>query len=181
MSTETLKVVSPDLERAIAGLTSTSVKRIAGRTIPGPIRAMANEVRNQARRELLAGHPKARKMRDHIRVRFKGFGLNFTGGIRSTGAPSNLIVGGVKPHRIAPGGVMPLWDGHGALFTGKGNVRKGNGAGITGFATKVEHPGIAADPFFDRGIEKSQPVFDHQQQLIADGMASGLAASIGGH
>jgi hypothetical protein len=102
-------------------------------------------------------------MRDRVRVRIRGIGLDTTAGIKTTGSGSNLIIGGVKRHAISPGVVMPLYQG------------KGRGLGITGFARAVEHPGFPADPFFHRGVVKSKGDAQDIVKASAKTLASELA------
>lgn len=121
----------------------------------------SRQVINAARRNIRARakpHKRTGRMADHVRTRFRGRGMDQVGGVRATGSGSNLIVGGVKPHRIA-GSLMPMW----------------KGGSIEGFSRAVEHPGFAADPFVDKGIEDTRPeagrVFAHTAETMAKALA----------
>jgi len=170
MSGASITVDSPDLDRAIAALDARGWDRAALPPVRNAIRKSINLVRKYVRAEA-APHRRSGKMRDRVRTRFSGTstGWAFWGGMKSTGAPSNLIVGGVKPHAIAAGGaVMPMWEG-------RGKWRKGEGRGVTGFARRVEHPGFAADPFVDRGIDRARPELQAFFDAAAATMAKELA------
>lgn len=167
MSRPSVTVDYGDFTQAARELERAGFERRAGRTVAWAIRRSINLVRRNVRAELKP-HSKSGKMRDRVRTRFTGVGMDFVGGMKSTGVASNLIVGGVKPHPIAVGKVMPLW-------AGKGAFRGGNGAGITGFAASVQHPGIHADPFVKRGTDKSMPGIQHILDESAATMVRELA------
>lgn len=153
-----------DFQRAGKELEHAGFGERAGTTMGYAIRRSANLVRKNVRAELRP-HNKTGKMRDRVRVRIRGRGLETVGGIKTTGVGSNLIVGGVAPHRITSqdGKVMPLYQG------------KGRGLGITGFARAVEHPGFKGDPFFKRGVDKSVPAINDILRASAATMVRELA------
>lgn len=167
MTRASFTVDDRDFREAAKALEHAGFERQAGRTVAWAIRRSINVVRRNVRAELKP-HSKSGKMRDRIRTRFSGLGMDFVGGMKSTGVASNLIVGGVQPHPIAAGKVMPLW-------AGKGAFRAGNGAGITGFASAVQHPGFAADPFVKRGIARSAPAINEILDTSAATMVRELA------
>lgn len=148
MSTPQFTVDASAFDRAARALTSEGFEKQAGRTTAWAIKRMVILVRKNVRLAL-SGHRQTGKLRGGIRWRVRGAGIDAVGGVKTTGSVSNLIVGGVTSHEIAPGRVMPLWAGTGAF-------RGGRGAGITGFARVVQHPGFAADPFFSRGVQRSE-------------------------
>lgn len=161
-----------ELNRAADALTAAKFGRIAGTATGKVIRASVNVIRKNVRAELRP-HNKTGRMRDRIRTRIRGRGLGTEGGVRATARGTNLIVGGVSQHSIAVGKVMPMW-------MGKGAWKGGKGAGVTGFAMSVEHPGFGADPFVDRGIEKSMPQVTALIQQAADSMVKTLADQMEG-
>lgn len=172
MTARGFSVDATDFHKAAQALEKTNMERLAGRPISKALRASANALRRNARAEL-KGHRKTGRMRDHIRTRFRGRGLDMVAGVRSTGSPSNLIVGGAKAHPISSDKPMPMWEGRGAWKGGKG-------AGITGFARAVEHPGFRADPFFARAIDKTEGTINDSVQQAADEMVAMLADALEG-
>lgn len=144
------------LQAAALALDGTAVGRKSGPIFARGLRDIGNAVRRKVRANLRP-HRKSGHMISNVRVRVRGRSFDTEVGVKSTGAASNLIAGGVKPHRIAPGGVMPIWMGHGAW-------KRGKGAGITGFATVVEHPGFRGDPFFARALDDAKPEIDAIQR-----------------
>ena len=174
MSSQSLLYVEQtgDLALVIRTLERTRFQSVIAAPMVRAQKAAVVLVKNAARREL-GSHRRTGKMRSRIRTRYQGSGLRFVAGVKSTGVGSNLIAGGVRPHAIAPGRVMPMWGGRGAW-------KKGAGLGITGFARKVEHPGFPADPFFERAIDSTQGEVQALIQQAADGMVRDLAAAMGG-
>jgi hypothetical protein len=156
-------IAGNDFERAADALTAAHFEKVAGKIVAGALRADANLVRKNVRAELRP-HRRTGKLRDKVKVKFNGFGLKTVAGVRSTGAQSNLIAGGVRPHAISPGKVMPLW----------------RGGSISGFATAVQHPGFGADPFFSRAVRKSLAEIDRIGQEAIDQMARELASRMEG-
>ena len=167
MTTASVTVTSSDIDNAARSLTAAGYKRVAGAITAKAIRQSVNLIRKNVRAELKP-HNKSGKMRDRIRVRFTGSQMTFVGGMKSTGVGSNLVVGGASAHAIQPGKVMPMWQGRGAW-------KGGRGAGVTGFAARVEHPGFRGDPFVARGIDRSMPDIDAILQSSADNMVRELA------
>ena len=159
-----------DFEKAAKALERSKFTSLAARSVSPAFRASVALVRNTARREI-AGRRHTGKLRAGIRSRVRGRGLNMEASVKATGVGANLIVGGVREHRIAPGRLMPLWAGRGAF-------RRGAGSGITGFATAVQHPGFPADPFFRRAIDKSENAIQGYIQTAADSMVRDLAAAM---
>jgi hypothetical protein len=153
-----------DFDRAAHALLDQNFKRLAASAINPAMRQSANLVRKNVR-AALRPHNRTGRMRDHVKVRVQGSGLAMTAGIRTTGSGSNLVIGGAKPHPIAPGGdtIMPIWGG-----------RK-KGAGIEGFARSVMHPGFRGDPFFKRGVLASAAGINQNVQVAAEKMATLLA------
>lgn len=151
-----------DFRDAASELTKAGFEKQAGRTVAWGLKQAANAVRRNVR-AMLKPHNKTGKMRDRVRTRFVGHGMGFVAGVKTTGSGSNLVIGGVAPHRIAPGRVMPLWEG------------KGTKAGITGFARAVEHPGFPADPFFRKGINASTDEIQAILRRSTETMAKELA------
>ena len=135
-------ITSRDFEKAGKALEHGHFSATAGKPMNTAIRKSANTARNHIRAELKR-HRRTGKMRDAVRVKVKGRGLDTVGKVL-TGAGSNLIVGGVRPHPITSSSPMPLWGG------------RGKSASINGFATAVEHPGFAGDPYVYRGIKASE-------------------------
>jgi hypothetical protein len=171
-------ITSPELTQWQRMFTPKETQRILAKPINAAQKEVTRITKNAARREV-ARHRQSGKLRSLIRTRNRGSGFALVAGVKSAGGVSNLIVGGVVPHRIAPGGVMPLWGGRGSFFTPGGKVRK-NFAGITGFASVVQHPGFAADPFFARAIDDTEAERNRILQDAADGMARDLARALGG-
>jgi hypothetical protein len=163
----TLTIDAREYQKAAEALTKAGYERVAGRTAAYAIRRAINVVRRNVRAELKP-HNKTGKMRDRVRTRFLGRGLDLVGGMRSTGVGSNLIVGGVRPHPIASERAMPMW-------AGKGAWKGGSGAGITGFVRTVEHPGLKADPFVHRGIVRSSGAIQEIVNASSRTMARELA------
>jgi hypothetical protein len=152
-----------DFEKAADALEKAGFEKAAGRTTAWAARRIVNLVRRNVRAEM-KHHRRTGRMRDRVRTRFKGFGLGMEAGVKTTGAASNLIVGGVRPHQIiAEGKVMPLW------------VGRGKAASVQGYARVVEHPGFGADPFFFRGHMKSLPEINVILNKSAETMAAELA------
>ena len=162
MSSNAITIDASDFARAAHELEKAGFERAAGRTTAYAARRIVNLVRKNVRAELKP-HTKTGKMRDRVRVRISGFGLDTVAGVKTTGSGANLIVGGVQPHTISPGRVMPLWSG------------KGRNSGITGFARAVQHPGFPADPYFHRGYVKSKAAIHDIVKASTDTMASELA------
>jgi hypothetical protein len=160
-----------DFDQAARALEDANFKSLAGKAVSPAMRKSANLVRKNVR-AALKPHNRTGKMRDRVKVRFAGFGLNTVAGVRTTGSGSNLVIGGVRPHHIPAGGgsgkVMPMWGG-----------RKKE-AGITGFATASEHPGFRGDPFFHRGVMASQAGIQQLVQGAADEMVRLLADAMKG-
>ena len=157
-----------DFEQAASALEKRHFEAAAGIAIKPSFKAMANLVRKNTRAELKR-HRRTGRMRDRIKYRFKGRGLDLQAQIRSTGPQSNMIVGGVQPHAIvATGRPLPMW------------VGRGKSAAVEGFAQAVEHPGFPADPFFHRGIVKSMPEIHRHVQQAADAMVRLLANAMEG-
>lgn len=157
MSRAEITIDTTDFRKAAEALERAGFERQAGRTTAWALRRIVNLIRKNVRLELKP-HRVTGKMRDRVRVRFHGVGLKATAGVRSTGSQSNLIAGGVRPHRIEHPR-MPLW--------GKSAVQ--------GFASVVEHPGFAADPFFHRGYRRSIPEINAIAKKSAETMAKELA------
>jgi hypothetical protein len=171
MSSQTgISITSPDIDHAIRELSARGWDKAALPTMRNLVRRTVNTVRKNVRAQA-APHRKTGKMRNSVRTRFaaQSSGWRFYGSMRVTGAVANLIVGGVVPHRITAGGaVMPMW-------TGAGKWKRGEGRGIIGFARAVEHPGFAADPFVDRGIDESRPAIQGYMDDAVKTMAKELA------
>jgi hypothetical protein len=166
-----MTITSPDIERAMAELTAKGWDRAALPPIRKAIRLSVNVTRKNVRSEARA-HRRTGRMSGNVRTRMGGAGWRFTGAMRATGAPSNLIVGGVKPHPIDLGGkVMPIYGGRGAWKSGKGLA-------VEGFARRVEHPGFAPDPFVHRGIVRSGPAISGYLKDAAEEIARQLALRI---
>lgn len=156
-----------DFDKAANALVDANFKRLAASAINPALRSSANLVRKNVR-AALKPHNRTGKMRDHVKVRVQGSGLAMTAGIRTTGAGSNLVIGGAKPHPI-PGGdkIMPIWGG-----------RK-KGAGIEGFARSIGmHPGFRGDPFFKRGVVASMAGINQNVATAAEKMAELLAEAM---
>ena len=169
-------IESDDFARAARAIDQSHFPRTAGRSIAPAMRQAVNLVRQRARAELRP-HRKSGRMAGRIRVRVKGSGLATVASVKATGAGSNLIVGGVKPHRITgrSGGVMPLYGGKGKALTTRG------GLAIEGFARAVEHPGFPADPFFHRAIEGSSDDINRLLDAAGKQIAKDLATAMEGH
>jgi hypothetical protein len=170
-----ISIDDSELQRAIANLTAKGFEAAALPPLRNATRKSINAVRRHVRAEA-RGHKRSGRMARNVRTRFTRMsaGWQFTGAMRATGAPSNLIVGGVKPHAIALGGrVMPMWGG-------KGKWSKGAGAGVEGFARKVQHPGFAADPFVDRGIDRASEEIHGYMNDAVQVMARELAYRLEG-
>jgi hypothetical protein len=159
---ENFEVDAREFREAASKLTKAGFEKAAGRTVAWALRRSANLVRRNVR-AFAKPHRRTGKMADKVRTRFTGAGMDFVAGVKATGAGSNLIVGGVRPHRIAPGKLMPLWAG------------KGKRAAVIGFARVVEHPGFEADPFVHKGIEASKPEIGDIFRKSAETMTSELA------
>jgi hypothetical protein len=170
-----------ELDRWITALTPARVQPLIVAHIVPAQKESVRLVKNAARRQA-ARHRGTGRMRSQIRTKGWGRGIRYIAGVKATGVGSNLIVGGVGRHTIggAGGPVMPFWSGRGQMFNKSGSVKKGNGAGITGFSRVVEHPGFAADPFFDRAIDETQGQRDQLMQTAITGVVRDLAAHMEG-
>jgi hypothetical protein len=158
-----------DFQKAVRGLEKRGWDATAGKNVVHAMRLILNVVRRTTRGELRP-HNKTGRMRDRIRIKFVGRGMDASGSVRANGPGVNLIVGGVKPHPITAGGkVMPMWGGKGKLKT------SGAGAAVEGFATRVEHPGFKGDPFFARGIGLARPEVPGILQASIDAIAAETA------
>jgi hypothetical protein len=162
-----LGIDASDFRRAADTLTSSGLKRAAGKPVAKALRDSANAVRRSVRAELKP-HRRTGKMISNVRTKYRGYGVDLIAGVRMTGVGSNLIVGGVRPHSIAPGKIMPMFDG------------AGKGSGITGFATAVEHPGFPPDPVFARGVQKAAGAIQAAIDAAAATMAADLAGQMKG-
>ena len=120
---------------------------------------------SKATRAEAGSHRRTGSMRRKIRYRVTGRGLDTVGRVL-TGRGTNLIVGGVRAHPITSSNPMPLWAG------------RGKSATIEGFASAVQHPGFAADPFMDRAVKRSVPsvigLLDAAGQEIVSALASSM-------
>ena len=159
-----LRIESKDFERAGKALEHGHFSATVGKPMNGAIRKASNVVRN-AVRAALGKHRVTGRMRGRVRVKVTGRGLDTVGKIL-TGAGTNLIVGGVRPHEISPGSVMPLWAG------------RGKGRGITGFATVVEHPGFPADPYVQRGFQAAIPDVNGILDAAGEDLVHAIAQSM---
>lgn len=84
-----------------------------------------------------AGRHGSRVARE-IQARATGQGTSIEIRIGPRGPLTHLIVGGVRPHPIDAVRPMPI-------------------GGVHGFASRVRHPGVRADPFVERGIDQAMP------------------------
>lgn len=157
-------VTSKDFQRAGKALERGHFSATVAKPLNTAIRKSANVARNNIR-VALGPHRRTGKMRGRVRVKVTGRGLDTVGKVL-TGAGSNLIVGGVRPHPIVSATPMPLWGG------------RGKGAGITGFATAVEHPGFGADPYVDKGIARSQGDIQNILDAAGQALVAALAESM---
>jgi hypothetical protein len=163
MSEQGYGIDAEAFRKAAQALEKEGFDRAAGRTLAYGLRQSGNAIRRKVRAELRP-HRRTGKMISNVRVKVVGWGMNQKVGVRATGSGSNLIAGGVRPHAITrDGGAMPIWAG------------KGKSAGITGFATAVQHPGFPGDPFFERGIHAAGPEVNAILQKSAETMAKELA------
>lgn len=167
VSEQSYGIDASDFRAAIEATTREGYRKAASKPVHTAMRASANAVRRHVRAKLKP-HRRTGKMSSNVRIRFRGYGLSMMAGIRATGSGGNLIAGGVKPHRIEPGKVMPLYEG------------RGKSTGITGFARAVEHPGFAADPFFDEGVKAAAPEINALLRGAIDGIASNMANAMEG-
>jgi hypothetical protein len=167
MSEQAYGIDASDFRAAIRATESGAFPKVASKPVHATMRALANAVRRHVRGRLKP-HRRTGKMASNVRVRFRGYGLNAMAGVRAVGSGGNLIAGGVQPHRIEPGRIMPLYEG------------RGRSAGITGFARAVEHPGFAADPFFDKGVQDAAPEINALLQGTVDAIAERMAAAMEG-
>lgn len=133
----------------------------AGRTVAYALRRAANAIRRKVR-EALRGHRRTGRLASNVRVRYQGTGLAFESLVWSSGPIAHLIVGGVRPHRIEPGKVMPI----------HASGRRGP---VVAFAYAVESPGFPADPYFRKGVKAAAPEINAIFDKSAETMAAELA------
>ena len=159
-----------DFDKAAKALETSNFTFLAARSVRPALRASVVLVQKLARSEI-ASRRRTGKLRAGVKYRIKGRGLNVEASVRSTRPGTNLSIGGVREHPIAPGRLMPLWAGRGAF-------RRGKGSGIIGFATAVQHPGYGPNPWFRRAIDKSEGAIQGYIQTAADSMVRDLATAM---
>lgn len=163
---------SHDLDKAVKALEAGHVRKTMGAPITRAVRLSGNLVRKNVRATSRAHKRSGHMARNRMTLKFTGRGLDTVVKFSAL-SPANLIVGGVKPHHEGKGKVMPI-------TTGSGKFRGGSGEGVTGFATAVEHPGFAADPFVRHGIDQSIPAIKGFLDTAGKQIVDDLAASIRG-
>lgn len=151
-----------EFRNAAAVLDGSSIGDLAGDVLAPALHDVSRAVQANVR---AAARPHRRTGRLEAAVTVQPSG----GGIRTTvevtaGDVANLIVGGTRPHDIAPIGA------HALRLAG---ARQG-------FAARVHHPGTAPDPFVADGIRRSEgdteQALDHAGATLVDD----LAAKLGG-
>lgn len=149
-----------DLERAGRELRQRRVEPLLGETAAAVMDSSGDVLEANIRRAARP-HRATGGMERRIRARGRGEGIRRRVTVRAGGRVAPLVAGGTAPHVIRPVQARAL-----AFVSRTG--------GVAGFAGAVRHPGQAADPFFRRGVARS----DSQLHTIRDHAADDLAAEL---
>lgn len=190
----TLDVDARDFKRAAEALEHKHFKALADQTIGAVLVNSANIARRHIRSKA-ASHRRTGKMAGRIQYTKKGAGLEMEVRLRAGGPIAHLLEGGVAPHEeVARGGSGGAQlGGSGAAMTIRGagassgalsgfgsRVVRASGAGVLALRRVVHHPGNAAAPFFQDGINEAQPEIQARIDKGADTMKRNLEFALSG-
>lgn len=154
---------------AARALEDSSLRSLADQTVGAVLSRSSNIVRRHVR-AAARPHRRSGKMAGKVRVYRKGVGLDSEFKIHAGGRIAHLVERGFKAHGIVPREKRVL-----AL---KGARARGGTHAVAGFASSVQHPGYAGDPFFARGVQASRSEVQDQFDAGAVTMAKNLAFRI---
>lgn len=157
-----------DFIKASQALDHHGFDRIAGKRAGQAVRKAANVVRRSVR-QAARSHRRTGKMAQRISVKVQGYGLDTEARVHAGGV-APIIVGGSRPHDLAPINSRAL------AMTSTGQP----GGPLIGFATAVHHPGTRPDPFVARGIDEARADVQRTINEAAGAMLAELATRLEG-
>lgn len=190
----TLAVDARDFKKAAEALESAHFKRLADQTIGAVLVNSANIARRHIRAKA-APHRRTGKMAGRVQYKKVGIGLGMVVTLRAGGPVAHLLEEGVAAHtevaRGGSGGAQLGGTGHAMTIRGGG---ASNGA-LAGFGNRavrsagsdvlalrrvVHHPGNAAVPFFEDGVDEARPEIQARIDRGADTMKRNLEYALSG-
>lgn len=189
-----LTVDAKDFKKAAEALEDRNFKRQADQTIGAVLVNSANIARRHIRSKA-APHRRTGKMAGRVQYTKTGEGLNMVVRLRAGGPVAHLLEEGTAPHtetaRGGSGGAQLGGSGQAMTIRGAGAANgsqsgfgsravRSAGSDVLALRRVVHHPGNAAAPFFQQGIDEAQPEIQARIDKGADTMKRNLEFALSG-